>query len=484
MAGLALISAMYMADWLMGLRPLPQLLQQPLLSILPGAVFGLLIDTLKHAGKVVEEAGLILALLAALSLLGGVYGRLTERWTWPYLSTALAAAGWLVVTLVLLPLCGDGLLGLAEGVQAPVLWAVLFMLYSVVLQYVYGSDRDRATDPARRRLLSAIPIGIAALSVAGLAVRLGPRWYSAVFQAPEQTAAGAASELTPVSEFYVVSKNFQDPVVAAGPWRLHVRGMVQAPATLDDAGLAALSTVTQYVTLECISNTVGGPQISTARFGGVPLRDLIATAGPSAGATAVNFTSADGYTETLPLAMVMAHPEIMVANRMNDAPLTVAHGFPARILIPGHYGMKGPKWLTDIEVAATAQGGYWEGQGWDPMAEVRTMSRIDLPLDGDLVPLRAVSISGFAFAGARGISRVEVSTDGGQTYTAATVKPALSEYTWSAWQLTWTPMAEGAHTLVVRARDGSGAAQSASQAASFPSGSSGYHRVAVNVLKT
>src|ERR1700716_4448132 len=113
-AGSVLVALMSLLESLIGLLPLPQLLHQPILDLMPGAVFGFLIDNLQHAGKVVEEASLVVAMVAGLAVLGGIYGYLRSRWKISYLAIAVAAAGWLIVSGILLPLSGDGWFGLQE----------------------------------------------------------------------------------------------------------------------------------------------------------------------------------------------------------------------------------------------------------------------------------------------------------------------------------------------------------------------------------
>jgi DMSO/TMAO reductase YedYZ molybdopterin-dependent catalytic subunit len=305
-----------------------------------------------------------------------------------------------------------------------------------------------------------------------------PRWYKAVFAAP---STGPTAELTPIADFYVVSKNFTDPVVDAAGWELTIRGLVDHPQRLRLADLSALPAVTEYVTLECISNTVGGYQISTGHFGGVPLGSVLDLAGVQPSATLVAFRSRDGYTESLPLSLIRQSPEILLALTLDGAPLPDVHGFPARILVPGHYGMKGPKWVEDIELATGSRNGYWENQGWNPDAAVKTMSRIDSPPEGSLLKAGPTDVSGVAFAGKRGISAVEISADGGHSWTPAVLKPPLSELTWVTWTATWAAAAAGQYRLQVRAHDGQGAAQSPSASSSYPDGASGYHSVQVSV---
>jgi DMSO/TMAO reductase YedYZ molybdopterin-dependent catalytic subunit len=422
--GLAALALMYIASALFGFQPLPEALQQPLLNVLPGPVFGFLIDTLQHAGKVLEEFSIIVGLVVLAGVAGAAWARFRRA-----------------------P---------APGAVVPV-------------------------DEGRRQFLT---LGVGAASLAVLGVRLVPGWAQSIFHPAEAGLSGALSpEVTPAGNFYVVSKNFVDPTVAAAGWRLAVDGLADNPLSLDYPGLQALPATIEYVTLECISNDVGGDLMSTGRFKGVSLAELVSRAGPQASAAAVNFTAADGYTETLPLATVRSSPQILVAYELDGAPLPSEHGFPARILIPGHYGMKGPKWLQRIELAVQPQGGYWEGEGWDPDAVVRTTSRIDVPANGSFVTLAGALVGGVAFAGARGISAVDVSFDGGRTWSAGDVQAPLSPYTWVIWRRFWKPSAEGSYTLVVRARDGGGALQSAAAAGSFPAGASGYHAVQVTVGK-
>ena len=483
-AGLALVALMYLANAFLGLRPLPQLLNEPLLALMPGFVFGFLIDTLQHAGKVLEEFGLIVAMVIALGVLGGAASVASLRWKTQYLPFAFAAVGWIVVVGALLPIGGAGLLGLNDGFATPLIWAVLFSIYAVVLQFgAQPAGPEPGVDAGRRRLLTRLPLGIAGFSVLALAYRLGPDWYGALFRQPESALTGISDPVTPVDNFYVVSKNFADPVVDGQSWKLSVGGMVDRSMTLTLADLRALPSVTQYVTFACISNDVGGQLMSTGSFTGVRLADLVAMASPQAQASWVSFHARDGYTESLPLSLVRGAPEILVAYDLDGAPLPVQHGFPVRIVIPGHYGMKSPKWLDSIQLTNHETGGYWEQQGWDHNAVVKTTSRFDVPRDGDIIKLGAVEIGGVAFAGTRGISKVEYSTDGGGSWTEASFDAPLSTLTWVVWRAMWNPAREGAYSLVVRATDGSGSRQSSASAPSFPDGASGYHTVQVNVSK-
>jgi DMSO/TMAO reductase YedYZ molybdopterin-dependent catalytic subunit len=483
-AGLASIAAMEVIARLVGLETVPALLQDPLLAVMPGPVFGFLIDTLQHWGKVLEEAGLLVGMVVALAVLGGAAARLAA-WR-PDLRPGLAAGAvaWLVVMVAVLPVAGRGFFGLGEGVQPLVLWALVFAVYAFVWEWLArpGDGAEQAVDPGRRRLLAALPLGVAAGSLVLIGVLRVPEWVRSAVTPPESARQGAVPAITPASEFYQVSKNFEDPVVSSRGWTLQVNGMVARQLHLSLQQLEAIPSVTQVVTLACVSNAVGGPLMSTGRFTGVPLRDLLTMASPASSARAVGFKARDGYEESLSLDTVMQAPEILIAYRLNGAALPNLHGFPARVLVPGHYGMKGPKWLDSIELIAKVADGYWEQEGWDRDAVVRTTARFDVPVGGSLLRVRAPAVlAGVAFAGLRGVQVVEWTADNGRSWQPVDLDPPLSPLSWVRWSTSWTPLREGSYKLMVRAHDGTGQVQSPTDMPSFPSGATGYHQVQVAV---
>ncbi|MEK6301397.1 MAG: molybdopterin-dependent oxidoreductase [Acidobacteriota bacterium] len=182
------------------------------------------------------------------------------------------------------------------------------------------------------------------------------------------------------------------------------------------------------------------------------------------------------FGDSIPLDRAMAEGTLLVYE-MNGEPRTPEHGFPLRLLVPGIYGMKNVKWITNIEAVDFDFKGYWQRRAWDDRAEYQTMSRIDAP---DSRVKSETSIAGIAFAGDRGISKVEVSTDGGETWEQAVIKPSLSPYAWALWHQQWTPARPGKHKLTVRATDGRGQTQTSQYAPPAPSGSSGYDGKVVN----
>lgn len=317
-------------------------------------------------------------------------------------------------------------------------------------------------------------MGGAALTVRG--VRLVPEWYRAL--KPPEGGAGEVFPITPASSFYVVSKNFRDPVVVLDGWTLHVHGLVERELRLSYSDLASMPQPSEVVTLECVSNPVGGRLMSTGRFEGPRLVDLLSRAVPRAGAAHVTLRAKDGYVESIPLVELRA--QMLVALALNGVPLPNEHGFPARVLIPGRYGLKGPKWLEAIELTATRPQGCWEAKGWSADAVVKTTSRIDAPSDGATVAGAQGQLAGVAFAGTRGISAVEWSDDGGSTWRAADLDTPISPFAWRFWTAIWRP-SRGPHTLTVRATDGTGAVQDARPTNSFPDGTSGLHVISVTI---
>lgn len=288
-------------------------------------------------------------------------------------------------------------------------------------------------------------------------------------------------EVTDSDHFYVISKNFSDPVVRQDKWRLMVDGMVERPTTLAYEDLLALPSTTFLRTQECISNEIGGDLISNGQWTGVPLRIVLERAGVKPGAIKVQFTCDDGYTTAIPIAEATEEQTIL-AHQLNGAPLPERHGFPTRLIFPAHYGMKNPKWITRITLTADDYLGYWERQGWSNSSVVQTMSRIDTPTRTDHLAVGAPTIvAGIAYAGNRGISRVEVSTDDGTSWEQAALEPPLGTLTWVFWAYQWTPPKAGEFNVLVRATDGAGTRQPAAATPPIPLGATGYHRVPMTV---
>ena len=162
---------------------------------------------------------------------------------------------------------------------------------------------------------------------------------------------------------------------------------------------------------------------------------------------------------------------------MNGLTLPTRHGYPLRAVIPGLYGMMSAKWVKQIYLSDAVYLGFWQTRGWSNDATVQTVTFIRVPADGATVSLSgnggSVILGGVAFAGDRGISKVEVSVDGGNTWQEATLKPPASNLTWVLWAFEWTPE-PGNYLVYARATDGGGAQQTSAQSDTFPSGATGY----------
>ena len=266
---------------------------------------------------------------------------------------------------------------------------------------------------------------------------------------------GTRPELTANANFYRIDIDTTPPSLDGAQWRLEIKGLVDRPVQLSLENLRSRPSVSQAVTLECISNEVGGDLTGTSLWTGVRLKDILAEVGLQVGAQEVYMLAADGFYESVPITEAMDERTLLVY-QMNGQPLPVAHGFPLRIYIPNHFGMKQPKWLTSLEVIDHQATGYWVDRGWDNKATPPTTSVIDGVEADAYDPLTGlVPVGGIAYAGARGISKVEVQVDNG-AWTAAELRtPPLSPLTWVQWRYFWKAQI-GQHIFRVRATDGDG----------------------------
>jgi DMSO/TMAO reductase YedYZ molybdopterin-dependent catalytic subunit len=505
------VAAMTVATAVLGLVhlvqasfPFPPLgLAQRLLRLVPGPLAVFFIDLLGHWALRLFAVGFTVGSVLA----GGAAAVLVAR-AGP---AARTRAAWLAGA-------GLGLAALAGYRAQPgapslavygAVVAVAAVVYAgVLLGALSRLERDPVPAPAsglgrtRRELLRAA-VGAAGLLATGYAVRrltggIGdaggrplarPAGAAPIRPAPapagkDDPAAwaipGLTAEVTSNRLHYTVDESIIDPDVDRGSWRLRVEGLVGRPLRLGYDELVAMPSIEQYVTLQCISNLVGGDLVGTAKWTGVPLARVLERAGGvGPGAVRVVFHAVGGYSDSLPLAKAL-EPTTVVAYGMNDRSLPRAHGFPARIIAPGIYGMKNVKWLERIEVVDYDYRGYWQrSDGWDNIAEIKTASRIDVPREltaaGD-----AGVVAGLAWAGDRGIRRVEVSLDGGASWVPATLRRELARAAWRQWRLPLPPGGwRGRATIKVRAVDGDGDLQTALQAPPHPSGASGYDQVDV-----
>ncbi len=292
---------------------------------------------------------------------------------------------------------------------------------------------------------------------------------------------GLSPFVTPNGSFYRVDTALFIPQVQPGSWHLRVHGMVNRELDITFDDLLRRPLTEADITLCCVSNPVGGPYISNTRWLGVPLASVLREAGIRPGADQLLSTSTDGYTSGTPVATVMDGRNALLAVAMDGAPLPVAHGFPARMVVPGLYGyVSATKWVTDIEVTTfAAQQGYWVQQGWAERGPIKTQSRIDVPNGTATLEPGRVAVAGVAWAQHRGVAAVEVRVNSGpwQEARLATV-PGID--TWRQWVWEWDATA-GTYQLQVRATDETGYTQTSAQAAPYPDGATGWHTVQVSV---
>jgi DMSO/TMAO reductase YedYZ molybdopterin-dependent catalytic subunit len=298
----------------------------------------------------------------------------------------------------------------------------------------------------------------------------------------ELDVPGLSPFFTPDDEFYRVDTALFVPQLRVEDWRLRIHGMVERPMEIDFRDLLSRPLIERDITLNCVSNEVGGPYVGNARWIGAPLKALLDEAGVRRGATQILSRSSDGMTIGTPTATALDGRDAMLAIAMNGQPLPFEHGFPVRMLVPGLYGYESAtKWLVDIELTTlAADDAYWVQRGWAQVAPIKTASRIDTPQRNARVARGVIVVAGVAWAQHRGIRRVEVSVDDGP-WLQATLAAEDSIDTWRQWTWSWqaTP---GEHLLRVRATDGAGELQTGSAAPPFPSGATGWDEANVTVV--
>lgn len=352
-----------------------------------------------------------------------------------------------------------------------------------------AADAEGMARPERRMfLLSTAGFAlVAAVSAAGgraLRTRFSAASSRRNVTLPEPAAplaAGPASFFTPNADFYRIDTAVEVPQVRAEEWELRIHGMVDTEIRLSYDDLLRRSLVEEDITLTCVSNTVGGDLVGTARWLGVPLRELLDEAGVQAGANQLVGRSVDGWTSGLPLGAIDGRPALLAVG-MNGEPLPLEHGFPARVVVSGLYGyVSATKWITELEVTTfDAFDAYWTERGWDQQAPIKTMSRIDTPRTLAKVRPGTVAIGGVAWAQTVGISKVEVKIDDGE-FVEATLADQLTVNTWRLWSLAWRDAAPGRHRITVRATDADGNVQTEERADPFPNGASGWMSIFVDV---
>jgi DMSO/TMAO reductase YedYZ molybdopterin-dependent catalytic subunit len=509
---------------------IPELASQTLFSITPGEVESEAVETLGPIAKYSAFIGALIVNLVVYAILGVIiyklYTKINSRNSFLVVSAISSGISYVAILIIFFVLLAVADIEI-QTLSIPTVFMYLIppqIAFGFAFAFFYkniqpraakvapketvassGTVPDSVVDQTRRLLLKTglASVVVIPLLYLGLNNLLFPRESTQSrlpleseiaskprpvgFEDPRITAL-LTSEITPTDLFYRVDINPVPPTVDANPWRLIVKGLVSSPLTISYEQLKAMPSVPQIATLECISNKIANDFIGTAIWNGIKLKDLLNEAGVKPNAKYIVFRCADGYDVGIPLERGLQEGSIL-AYGMNGETLNAKHGYPVRAIIPGLYGMMNPKWITEIELIDTVYEGYWQKKGWANNAQYNTHSYIVIPGNAPLrknfrnlgslsiVVGEQIPIAGVAFAGDRGISRIQVSTDDGATWKDARIKNPLSPYSWVIWATELDVTKEGSYRIVVRATDKAGRVQTGEVKEPFPNGATGYHMV-------
>ncbi|MEV7397495.1 molybdopterin-dependent oxidoreductase [Aeromicrobium sp. NPDC092404] len=466
-------------------------------DLAPPALKDFAIDQFGTKDKPVLIGGVVVT-LALLSIVAGIIGRKRP---------VVAIAGVAVIGIIAVAAAAVDRTATASRALTlvPSLLTVAVSLAALVLLLgTLRRVRARPTGPGtvgfvRRDFLKAAA-GVTALVVIGgvvgkiygtaaaVASRAGitlPKATTPVAAVPAGTQVdveGVSRYVTPNRDFYRVDTALRIPDVPAEGWNLRLHGMVDKELNLSFRDLLDMPLTEHRITLTCVSNEVGGPYVGNAVWTGVLVKDLLEQAGVKSGADAIKSTSADQWTAGTPLEAFTDSRNSMVAIGMNGEPLPLAHGFPARLVVPGLYGyVSATKWLTDLEVTRFADfKAYWTTRDYDAEAPIKFSSRIDVPRSFQAFPADKVRVGGVAWAQTVGIEKVEVRVDKGPWQQASLGTEDTIE-TWRQWSWEWDDATPGNHTLTVRATNKDGDTQTSERASIRPNGTTGWHSVQFRV---
>ncbi|WP_050033247.1 molybdopterin-dependent oxidoreductase [Halorubrum halophilum] len=463
---------------------------QAIVNLTPGSIVTLAIETVGDAGHLIHIA---MAFAAVIGLFGAVAFaglRLSARVDRSSVGAAAAGAGsWLLAAgLTRSPVQ-------ALGVALPV--AAVVVIGGLPLTSTGPASGDDspvsgvssgAVDAVRRRTLGGVAgaLGLVAAAIVGrrslatddepLADAPRSEGATARLREVESASLAVASDnllgmVSPIGEFYNVDIAEFDPAVTAAEWSLTFTGETGSERTVTFDELTDRPVEHRAVTLRCVGEDLNGRKLDNAVWTGTPIRPLLESVDPRGECDCAMLRGEDGYYVQFPVDVLA---DGFLAWGMNGKELPLGHGHPVRVLIPGHWGETNVKWLSEIELLNVEADGYWEERGWKGTGEVKTVAKL---WDEGITELDdgRVELAGHAYAGTRGIERVEVSTDGGDLWTDATLSDPLPDAdVWRQWRHVFDP--DGAHEVVVRAVDGEGTRQLREPSDPSPTGSSGWVR--------
>ena len=501
-AGGAGLATSYLTASLLNIREAPVVaVAELVIRESPGGVARSAIDVLGHKDKPV----LVASILVILAVLFAVAGLLARRrwWASVLLFAVIAGVGALAIMAKDASVASD----LFPIVVGLVTWLlVLFVLGERVRRLEALPDAEEPTEDepwppftedqkSSRRgfLIGAGGVAVVA-GIVGVLGRVAGGGRRKVEEARRQLRLvgvtkpnvpgktkvgvdGVSSWMTPADEFYLIDTAVIVPTIDPKDWTIRIHGMVERELEISYADLVAREITQSWVTLNCVSNEVGGDLIGNAWWSGVLLADLLEEAGVDPAADAVLQTSDDGWTCGTPLEALTDDRNAMLAVAMNGSPLPIEHGFPVRTLVPGLYGyVSACKWVVDMEVTKFDQiTAFWTDKGWSELGPVKMSSRVDVPRSGDDVPAGQVTIAGMAWSQHTGISGVEVSVDEGD-WVAAELGGVPNDDTWVQWKAV-VDLEAGDHVVKVRATDKVGEVQTGEEQDVLPDGATGWHSV-------
>ncbi|WP_449407413.1 molybdopterin-dependent oxidoreductase [Microbacterium maritypicum] len=469
------------------------------IDIVPQPFKEFAIATFGEYDKIALLAGLGLAVVIA-SAVGGIL-----EYVRPPLGVIVIAIAGALSTAAVVTRAGVSPLGFLPPILGAAAGAVVLVMLSRRLRAwkSAGESADGDTTPkalGRRQFFllagiagaSALVVGVAsrAVSMAVTSVEAirdnlrlpKPNSTVTIPEGAELDIPGLSPLFTPNKDFYRVDTALTVPTVDPETWRLVIDGMVDERVEIGFQDLLDMGLDEYAITLTCVSNEVGGELVGTAKWLGVPVRDVLKKAGVKGDADMVLSRSVDGYTASTPLsALTDDGLDAIFAVAMNGEPLPPEHGFPVRMVVPGLYGyVSATKWVTQLTVTTFEKDeAYWTPRGYSAEAPIKFSSRIDTPKLGSAVDAGKVAIAGVAWAQTVGIERVEISIDDGD-WQAATLSAPVNEDTWVQWFVEWdaTP---GTHYVAVRAVNKNGDLQIEERAPIAPDGSSGWQRSLIRV---
>ncbi|MCW2736707.1 MAG: oxidoreductase [Nocardioides sp.] len=490
LAGLSGLATSYATAGVLTIREAPVVaVAEQVIKLTPGAAAERAISILGHYDKPALVTGILVLLLACFAAAG-----------------LLARGGWWRPMLVWIALAGLGLAsvvtqrnaGLVDALPVLVGLVTWITVHSALTDALFREQRRPELASRERRVFlmvaGAVSVASVGIAVAGRFVGAGRRHVEVSRrllripgvtrrQAPAATSLGlrgTAPWQTPNEDFYRIDTTIALPTIEPEEWSLRIHGLVDRELTLTYSDLVARRMTESWITLNCVSNEVGGGLIGNARWSGIRIADLLADLGVSADADCVLQTSHDGWFCATPLETLTDDRDAMLAVAMNGRPLPIEHGFPVRTIVPGLYGyVSATKWVVDYEVTTFDQAvGYWTTKGWSAEGPVKIASRIDVPRSGDDVSAGAVSFGGVAWRQHTGIAAVEVQVDGNE-WERAELGEVPSVDTWVQWAVT-LDLTEGDHEVRVRAIGKDGETQTSVVASPDPDGSTGLHTIEVS----